>query len=282
MTWRTATDLNEQVLGMLGGGRPIFDYLAQLDRARIWVAGGNVDEALASLPAARTALKGQRSVLLALADELEARFRLALGDHAGREASPSGCPMTVASSSRRSSPSPPRTPKALPDSLTSAPGAGPTIRSDLELRLLRASVAIMRSSPQAPHLVREAVAIVDRYGFVQTVLDTAPPFVDHLIVRLDAGREHRQPQGVDRSRRAGSKGNAVPSSRQAARPAHRRRGTCSRETPSPAHLRRHGVRPAPLAKHSEDPPSPYLHEARRHLAVLSRQTSDLARPYLRP
>ena len=79
----TAADLTEHVLGMLGGGRPFFDYLAQLDRARIWAAGGNFDEALASLPAARTALRSERSVVLAQADELEARFRLALGDHSG-------------------------------------------------------------------------------------------------------------------------------------------------------------------------------------------------------
>ncbi len=79
----TAADLAEHVLGMLGGGRPFFDYLAQLDRARIWAAGGNFDEALASLPAARTALRSERSVVLAQADELEARFRLALGDHSG-------------------------------------------------------------------------------------------------------------------------------------------------------------------------------------------------------
>ncbi len=65
--------------------------------------------------------------------------------------------------------------------LANAHGSGPTIRSDLELRLLRASVAIMRSSYQAPQLVREALAIADRHGFVQTVLDTAPPFVDHLV-----------------------------------------------------------------------------------------------------
>ena len=79
----TAADLTEHVLGMLGGGRPFFDYLAQLDRARIWAAGGNLDEALASLPAARTALRSEHSVVLAQADELEARFRLALGDHSG-------------------------------------------------------------------------------------------------------------------------------------------------------------------------------------------------------
>ena len=42
-------------------------------------------------------------------------------------------------------------------------------------------MAILRSSHQAPQLVREALAIADRHGFVQTVLDTAPPFVDHLV-----------------------------------------------------------------------------------------------------
>ena len=68
---------------MVSGARPAFNYLAQLDRARIWAAGGNLDEALASLPAARSALKSDHSVLLAQADELEARFRLALGDQSG-------------------------------------------------------------------------------------------------------------------------------------------------------------------------------------------------------
>ncbi len=37
----TAGNVTEQVLGMLGGGRPTFEYLAQLDRARIWAAQGN-------------------------------------------------------------------------------------------------------------------------------------------------------------------------------------------------------------------------------------------------
>ena len=43
----------ERALAMVGGARPAFNYLAQLDRARIWAAGGNLDEALSSLPAAR-------------------------------------------------------------------------------------------------------------------------------------------------------------------------------------------------------------------------------------
>ena len=78
-----AAGLNEHILAMLGGGRPVFEYLAQLDRARIWAADGNLDEALSSLPAARTALKSDHSVLFTQADELEARLRLALGDHRG-------------------------------------------------------------------------------------------------------------------------------------------------------------------------------------------------------
>ena len=54
-----------------------------MDRARIWAAAGNLEGALSSLPAARTALRCDHSVLFAQADELEARLRLALGDRNG-------------------------------------------------------------------------------------------------------------------------------------------------------------------------------------------------------
>jgi LuxR family maltose regulon positive regulatory protein len=177
----TATNLTEHVLGMLGGGRPIFDYLAQLDRARIWAAGGHIDEALASLPAARTALKSDHSEVLPLADELEARFRLALGDRHGAAGAAERLPddrrvvlsavLAIAA----------RDPKGAAHALSDAPAQGPTTRADLELRLLRASTAILENSHQAPQLVREALAIADRHGFVQTVLDTAPPVVDELV-----------------------------------------------------------------------------------------------------
>jgi LuxR family transcriptional regulator, maltose regulon positive regulatory protein len=55
------------------------------------------------------------------------------------------------------------------------------IRSDLELRLVRASIALGQCSRQAPSMVRQALAVAKRHGFVQTVLDTAPQLVDHLI-----------------------------------------------------------------------------------------------------
>ena len=68
---------------MVSNARPAFNFLAQVDRARIWAAGGQREEALASLPAARSALQSRQSVLLAEADELEARLRLSLGDPLG-------------------------------------------------------------------------------------------------------------------------------------------------------------------------------------------------------
>ena len=72
-------------------------------------------------------------------------------------------------------------PQEAADYLSDMPDEGSTIRSDLELRLLRASTAIMQGSHQAHQLVREVLVIANRHGFVQTVLDTAPQLVDHLI-----------------------------------------------------------------------------------------------------
>ena len=143
---------------MVSGARPAFNYLAQLDRARIWAAGGNLDEALASLPAARSALKSDHSVLLAEADELEARLRLALGDQNGAarvtERLPEDRRIVMSAIIALAAGNPGEAAQAL----STAPAEGATIRSDLELRLLRASIAISQSSPQAPALVRQALS----------------------------------------------------------------------------------------------------------------------------
>ena len=176
-----AAELAERALAMVGGARPAFNYLAQLDRARIWAADGNLDEALSSLPAARSALKSDHSVLLADADELEAHIRLGLGDQKGARSDTERLPgdrrivmsaiIALAAGD----------PEQAAQALSNAPAGGVTIRFDLELQLLRASVAISQSSPQAPALVRQALAVAGRHGYVQTVLDTAPQLVDHLI-----------------------------------------------------------------------------------------------------
>jgi LuxR family maltose regulon positive regulatory protein len=171
----------ERALAMVGGARPAFNYLAQLDRARIWAAGGNFDEALASLPAARSALKSDHSVLLAGADELEARLRLDLGDQKGAarvtERLPEDRRTIMAAIIALAAGNPEQAARAL----SSAPAEGATIRSDLELRLLHASIAISRSSPRAPALVRQALSLAEHHGFIQTIVDTAPQLVEHVI-----------------------------------------------------------------------------------------------------
>jgi len=176
-----AAELVERALEIVSGARPAFNHLAQLDRARIWAAGGNYDEALASLPAARAALKSRNSVLLAEADELEARIRLGLGDLSGAasviERLPEDRRIVMSTIIALAAENAGQAAQAL----DSAPAEGATIRSDLELRLLRANIAISQSAPQAPALVRQALAVAERHGFAQTVVDTAPQLVEHVI-----------------------------------------------------------------------------------------------------
>ena len=175
----------ERALEMVSGARPAFNYLAQLDRARIWAAGGSLDDALASLPAARAALKSDHSILLLMADELEARLRIGLGDQNGATSITTRLPddrrvvMSAAIALAAGDPA------QAAQALGSAPAEGATARADLELRLLRASVAIGQSSPQAPALARQALTVAERHGFVQTVVDTAPQLVEHLIANPD-------------------------------------------------------------------------------------------------
>ena len=158
---------------------------------------------------------------------------------------------------------------------------GPTTRSDLELRLLRASTAVMQSSHQAPQLVREALAMAGRHGFVQTVLGTAPQLVDYLIAG-SAPYPH-----TDHSRALVAAG--LQARKLAAGRAHSSRLTDpltdaeirgTGEAPPAPDVPRHGIGPAPLAQHCEDPPSSHLYEAWRQLQVLRRQAGELAGPSL--
>jgi LuxR family maltose regulon positive regulatory protein len=171
----------ERALEIVSGARPAFNHLAQLDRARIWAAGGNYEQALASLPAARSALKSDHSVLLAEADELEARIRLGLGDQSGAmsviERLPGDRRIVMSAIVALAA----GNPETAAQALSSAPAEGATIRADLELRLLRASIAISQSSPHATALVRQALAVAERHGYSQTVVDTAPRLVEHVI-----------------------------------------------------------------------------------------------------
>jgi LuxR family transcriptional regulator, maltose regulon positive regulatory protein len=76
----TAEHLTELNLSLTEHRRPIFEFLALLDRAAIWAARGQHREALATVDSARAVLPGTKSPLLARADETEALLRLPLGD----------------------------------------------------------------------------------------------------------------------------------------------------------------------------------------------------------
>ena len=88
----TAEQLAEQAVSITELRRPLFEFLALLDRAGIWAARGQVREALATVEAARLVLAGTGSVLLAQADELEALLRLSLGDVRSPAELAAGCP----------------------------------------------------------------------------------------------------------------------------------------------------------------------------------------------
>src|SRR5262249_11225620 len=75
-----AERFTEHVLSITEQRRPLFEFLALLDRARIWSACGQVRDALSTIEAARKVVSGASTVLLARADEEEALLRLSLGD----------------------------------------------------------------------------------------------------------------------------------------------------------------------------------------------------------
>ncbi len=176
-----AARINESILGHQAIGRPFFDYFAQLDRARIWAAGGDLDQALSSLPAARAALRSEAPFVLAAADELDARFRLALGDRGGAANVAERLPEERRYVLRALIALAGEDARTAANGLKEAPAVGASTRSDLELRLLRASTALAERSSNSAGLVREALGLAQRYGYLQTVLETAPLLTDHVI-----------------------------------------------------------------------------------------------------
>jgi len=51
----------------------------------------------------------------------------------------------------------------------------------MELELLRANVALVAGRRDAPALVRNALDSAQQKGFVQTVLDTTPQLLEHVV-----------------------------------------------------------------------------------------------------
>ena len=178
----TAEQLTEQALSITEQRRPIFEFLALLDRAGIWAARGQAREALATVEAARLVLAGTGSVLLARADELEASLRLSLGDLR--------CPAELASKL------PPARRGLLLAKIALAAGDHHAAQEHLQSRalgnltprralmrqILLAAAAIERGDPMAASILGGALQTARRDGFLNTVVTAAPQVTSYLIV----------------------------------------------------------------------------------------------------
>jgi LuxR family maltose regulon positive regulatory protein len=176
-----AEQLTEEVLSITTRRRPLFEFLALLDRAKIWSARGQVRGALATVEAARQVLAGTGSVLLARADELEALLRLSLGDLRSAAELASGLPavarglllakIALAAGDYRTA----------HQHLQAPSLADLTPRHALVHQLLLAAAAIARGDPMSASVVGEALATARRGGFCNTVVTTAPQVTSYLI-----------------------------------------------------------------------------------------------------
>ena len=177
----TAEQLTEQALTISEHRRPSFEFLALLDRARIWAARGHVHDALATVEAARPVLARTALVLQAQADELEALLRLSLGDLRTPAGLAAGLPATrrglllarvaLASGDHH----------AAVEHLNPRPLRELTPRAALERELLLAAAALERGDPAAAALIGSVLQTARHEGFRNTVVTTAPQVTRYLV-----------------------------------------------------------------------------------------------------
>jgi LuxR family transcriptional regulator, maltose regulon positive regulatory protein len=177
----TAEHLTERALSISERFRPVFEFLALLDRAGIWAARGHIHDALASVDAARLVLAGTKSVLLARADELEALLRLSLSDLRSAAELARGLPATrrglllarvaLAASDHDAA-------AGHLDALS--PGKLPP-RAALVRQVLLAAAAIERGDPRAPGIVSGMLQTARHEGFLNTVVTTVPQLTRYLV-----------------------------------------------------------------------------------------------------
>ena len=176
----SAEQLTEQALSISERKRPVVEFLALLDRARIWACRGQVRDALATIEPARQVLAGTGSELLARADELEALLRLSLGDLRSPAELASGLPATqrvlllarVALVSGEH--------HAARSSLQALSPGDLTPRRALERQILLAAAAIGCGDPMTAGIVSGVLEVARREGFLNTVLTTAPEVTGYL------------------------------------------------------------------------------------------------------
>ena len=176
-----AEQLTERALSIAERFRPVFEFLALLDRAQIWAARGQIDAALATTDAARRVLAERKSSLIARADEQEALLRLSLGDAQSPAALAGRLTATrrqlllarvaLAAGDDR----------AAIDHLNGLSPAELTPRAALVRQILLAGAAIQGGDPTAAIIMHGVLEAARRGGFFNTVVTTAPPVTAYLV-----------------------------------------------------------------------------------------------------
>jgi LuxR family maltose regulon positive regulatory protein len=187
-----AEQFTEQVLRISERRWPLFEFLALLDRARIWAARGDVRGALATVALARPVLAGASSVLWARADEQESVLRLSLGDQRTATDLASGLiPRTRRQLLQAKVALAVRDHHGAEGHLRAAAVAELTPRHELEREVLLAAAAIVRGDPAAAGLLGGVLHTARRHGFLGSVVTTSPQVTEFLIGH--AGRLRMDP-----------------------------------------------------------------------------------------
>ncbi len=181
----TAERLTERVLSITEQRRPLFEFLALLDRAQIWAARGQVRDALTSVAAARQVMTGGSRALLTRADEQEALLRLSLGDLGTPAELAARLPaarqglllarIALAAGHRQ----------AVPEHLQAAALGDLTPRQALVRQLLLAAAAIERGDPAAASIIGGVLHTARGHGFLNTVVTTAPQVAGYVVEHAD-------------------------------------------------------------------------------------------------
>jgi LuxR family transcriptional regulator, maltose regulon positive regulatory protein len=177
----TAEQLTERALSISERGRPALEFLALLDRARIWAFRKQVREALATVEQARLILADTGSALLARADDLEAVLRLSLGDLRGPAELASELPAARRSLMQARIALAAGDHHAAQEHLQAPSLQDLTPRRALVRQILLAGAAIVRRDPMAASILSGALEAARHQGFLNTVVTTAPQVTSYLI-----------------------------------------------------------------------------------------------------
>jgi len=178
----TAERLIERVLSVTEQRRPLMEFLALLDRARIWAARGQIRNALTTVGAARHALTaGASPALLTRADEQEALLRLSLGDLRSPAELAGNLPAADRGLLRAKIALAAGEHCTVPQHLRPAALGDLTRRQALVRELLLAAAAIERGDHAAASLLGGALHTARSQGFLNTVISTAPQVTSYIV-----------------------------------------------------------------------------------------------------